>query len=169
MILSRDDHLSFSIYNRGFDQEEFFVQDLFTLNIWIKVLQQHIVDMRMNKFSLSLFLFRKLVFDLGAWERTHEHLPSIRRYSYQPLAPSSSSTNLTEKSTLRTKARSLDNLYQVGISAQPIITNRFPPSQNINYTINHHNSDEDNDNNNDDDDDDVDDDDDNESVLHTRL
>ncbi len=54
MILSRDDHLSFSIYNRGFNQEEFFVQDQFTLNIWIKALQQHIVDMR-NSFSFVLF------------------------------------------------------------------------------------------------------------------
>ena len=52
MILSRDDHLSFSIYNRGFDQEEFLVQDAFTLNIWIKALQQHIVDMRMKKFEI---------------------------------------------------------------------------------------------------------------------
>lgn len=48
MILARNDHLSFSIYNRGFDQEEFFVQDLFTLNIWIRALQQHIVDIRMH-------------------------------------------------------------------------------------------------------------------------
>ncbi len=59
MILSRDDHLSFSIYNRGFDQEEFFVQDLFTLNMWIKALQQHIVDMRMNgPLSFSFFLHK---------------------------------------------------------------------------------------------------------------
>ena len=53
MILARDDHLSFSIYNRGFDQQEFFVQDRFTLNMWIKALQQHIVDMyqfRINNF-----------------------------------------------------------------------------------------------------------------------
>jgi hypothetical protein len=52
VILSRDDHLSFSIYNRGLDQEEFLVQDLFTLNIWIKALQQHIVDMRKNFFCV---------------------------------------------------------------------------------------------------------------------
>ena len=51
MILSREDHLAFSIYNRGFDQEEFFVQDLFTLNLWIRALQQHIVDMRKD-FSI---------------------------------------------------------------------------------------------------------------------
>ena len=50
MILSRDEHLSFSIYNHGFDQEEFFVQDLFTLNNWIRALQQHIVDIRMTSY-----------------------------------------------------------------------------------------------------------------------
>ncbi len=55
MILSRDDHLAFSIYNRGFDQEEFFVQDSFTLNMWIRALQQHIVDIRMNNYLFSGF------------------------------------------------------------------------------------------------------------------
>ena len=44
---------------------------------------------------------------LGAWQSTHEHVPSARRYSYQPLATSSSATNLTRKPTLRTKARSM--------------------------------------------------------------
>ena len=58
VILSRNDSLSFSIYNRGFNQDEFFVQDLFTLNIWIRALQQHIVDIRMNNsVYYVLFLF----------------------------------------------------------------------------------------------------------------
>ena len=78
----------------------------------------------------------------------------MRRYSYQPLTTSYSLTDLTDKSTLKTKARSLDNLYQTGITSQPIILNRFNPSRNINYTIDRHSTDED---------------DDNESVLHTRL
>jgi hypothetical protein len=49
VILSQNDHLAFSVYNRGFDQEEFFVQDLFTLNNWIRALQQHVVDIRMRQ------------------------------------------------------------------------------------------------------------------------
>lgn len=73
-----------------------------------------------------------------------------------------SATHPPEKSTLRTKARSLDNLHQVSsITIQPIKV-KFDPSKNINYMIDRHNSDED-------DDDDDHDDDDNESVLHTRL
>ncbi|CAF5040876.1 unnamed protein product, partial [Rotaria socialis] len=64
------------------------VQDLFTLNIWIRALQQHIVDIRV-------------------WAQTAEHLPSIRRYSYQPLATSTSSVNLTRKPASRTQTRSL--------------------------------------------------------------
>ena len=147
MILSRDDHLSFSIYNRGFDQEEFVVQDRFTLNLWIKALQQHIVDMRKKKF---FFLSRSVISkDLGAWEHTFEHIPSMRRYSYQPLTTSMSATNLTEKSTLRTKARSLDALHQVGITAQPI---RLTPTKYLEHSTDT------------DDDDDLE-----ESVLHTRL
>lgn len=55
MILSREDHLAFSIYNRGFDQDEFFVQDSFTLNLWIRALQQHIVDMRKD-LSICFFI-----------------------------------------------------------------------------------------------------------------
>ncbi len=55
VILSRDDRLSFSINNQGFDREEFFVQDLFTLNNWIRALEQHIVDIRMNK-QLNFYL-----------------------------------------------------------------------------------------------------------------
>lgn len=72
MILARDDHLSFSIYNRGFDQQEFFVQDRFTLNMWIKALQQHIVDMRMTTKTVfffqkcHFFVFRRLGIDLRA-------------------------------------------------------------------------------------------------------
>jgi len=80
-------------------------------------------------------------------------MQSIRRYSHQPLTTSFSSTDISEKSTLRSKARSLDNLHQVGISAQPIIINKYNPPKNINYTIDHHSTDEDDD----------------ESVLHTRL
>jgi len=102
---------------------------------------------------------KKFVFDLGAWEHTLEHIPSIRRYSYQPLTTSISTTNLTEKSTLRTKARSLDALHQVGITAQPIRTNRFTPSNHVNHTTDHQSADTDTD----------DDDDDEESVLHTRF
>jgi hypothetical protein len=49
VILARDDHLAFSISNPGVNQEELFVQDLFTLNNWIRALQQHIVDIRMNR------------------------------------------------------------------------------------------------------------------------
>ncbi|CAF1103888.1 unnamed protein product [Adineta steineri] len=138
IILSRNDHLSFSIYNRGFDQEEFFVQDLFILNIWLRALQQHIVDIR-------------------AWEQTTEHLPSIRRYSYQPIITSSSSTNLTKKSALKTKARSLENIYQTGVTSQLITTNALNPSKNISYTSDHYSTDDD-DNDND-----------NVSVFHTRL
>ncbi|UJR14156.1 hypothetical protein I4U23_001151 [Adineta vaga] len=145
LILSRNDHLSFSIYNRGFNQEDFFVQDLFTLNMWIQALQQHIVDIR-------------------AWEMTMEHLPSMRRYSYQPLITLANSTPLIKKSILKRKARSLDNLCQTGISSQPITTNKFISSKHITYTNDHYSS---NDDDNDDDDDD--DDDDNASVLHTKL
>lgn len=60
MISSQDDHLSFSIYNHGFDQEEFFVQDVFTLKLWTRALQQHVVDMSMigdvHSFGKSCFL-----------------------------------------------------------------------------------------------------------------
>lgn len=98
--------------------------------------------------------------DLGAWEQTLEHIPSIRRYSYQPLRTAMSTTDLTEKSTLRMKARSLDSLHQVGITAQPIITRRFIPSNPILPTISHHSTDEE---------DNYDDDDDNVSILRTRL
>jgi hypothetical protein len=48
IILPRHDHLSFSVYNHGFDPEEFFVEDFFTLNNWIRALQQHIVDIGIN-------------------------------------------------------------------------------------------------------------------------
>jgi hypothetical protein len=47
------------------------------------------------------------------------------------------------------------------VSHQPIITDRFNQSKNINYTVSHISTD--------DEDDDDDDQDDNESVLHTRL
>jgi hypothetical protein len=52
------------------------------------------------------------MFNLGAWQHTVEHLPSIRRYSYQPLTKSTSATSLTKKPTLKTKARSL-GMYNV--------------------------------------------------------
>ncbi|CAF1307603.1 unnamed protein product [Rotaria sordida] len=142
IILSHNDHLSFSIYNRNLDQEEFFVQDLFILNIWIRALQQHIVDIR-------------------TWERTVEHLPSIRRYSYQPLTTSNSSINLTKKPILKTKARSLDNIYQKSITSEFIVTNTLNSSKNISYISGYHTID--------DDDDDDDDNNNDESVLHTRL
>ncbi|CAF1638189.1 unnamed protein product [Adineta ricciae] len=137
LILSRNDHLSFSIYNRGFDQEDFFVHDLFTLNMWIQALQQHIVDIR-------------------AWIMTAEHMPSSRRYSYQPTIASISMTPLTKKPTLRTKARSLDNLHQTGISSRPIPMITFNSSKNLSYTSDQYSTDDDNDN-------------DDESVLHTKL
>jgi len=38
--------LSFVINNHEFEYDEFFVQDLFTLNNWIQALQQHIIDIR---------------------------------------------------------------------------------------------------------------------------
>ncbi len=41
----------------------------------------------------------------------------------------------------------------MGIAAQPIITNKYNPPKNINYTIDHHTTDDD----------------DNESILRTRL
>jgi hypothetical protein len=106
VILSRNDPLSFSIFNRGLDQEEFAVQDLSTLNSWIRALQQHIVDIRMYYSPLFLF-FVSFICDLGSWEQTHENVPSVRRYSYQPLTTSSSTSDLTPKSILKTKARSL--------------------------------------------------------------
>ena len=93
-----------------------------------------------------------LYFILGAWQQTHEHLPSNRRYSYQPLATSISTTDLTQNWTLKTKARSLDNLYQTNNSLHPIIHNRFPSSIILNSSI----------------EEDVDDDD-NEPVLQTRF
>ena len=46
---------------------------------------------------------------------TFEHLPSVRRYSYQPLASSPVSSlrgkNVTDKPTLINKARSLGMLF----------------------------------------------------------
>ncbi|CAF3591123.1 unnamed protein product [Rotaria sp. Silwood1] len=136
IILSHNDHLSFSIYNRNFNQDEFFVQDLFTLNIWIRALQQHIVDIR-------------------TWEQTVEHLPSIRRYSHQPITASTSTINLAQKPILKTKARSLDNIYQTISTSEFIVPNRFNPSKNITYISDHHTTD--------------DDDDDEEQIIHTRL
>jgi len=148
VILARDDHLSFSIYNRGFDQQEFFVQDRFTLNMWIKALQQHIVDMRMT--TKNVFFFKNAIFlFLGAWESTFEHVSSLRRYSHQPLVVSASSSDLTDRSAVKRKAQSLDNLHQVGITAQPIHRSTIEvDTSSRSYD---------------------DDDDDNESVLHTRL
>lgn len=105
-----------------------------------------------------MFFHSNFVLRLGAWERTLEHIPSIRRYSYQPLRTAMSTTDLTEKSTLRIKARSLDSLHQVGITAQPIITRRFNPSHPVLPTISHYSTDEEDD-----------DDDDEESILRTRL
>ncbi|CAF3917403.1 unnamed protein product [Rotaria sp. Silwood2] len=115
-----DDQLSFVIDTQGFDEAEFFVQDLFTLNIWIRALQQHIVDIR-------------------TWELTFEHLPPARRYSYQPLTslPKSSiiDRNLTKESILITKARSLDNIHQTNISYQSMVNNTINQSNNIDYII----------------------------------
>ncbi|CAF1311981.1 unnamed protein product [Rotaria magnacalcarata] len=142
IILSRNDYLSFSIFNRGFNQEDFSVQDLFTLNIWIRALQQHIVDIR-------------------AWAQTTEHLSSIRRYSYQPLATSTSSVNLTRKPTSRTQTRSLENIYQTSIDSKSILTNRFNPSHSLSHTTAHHTTT--------DDEEDDDDDGDTVSITHTRF
>ena len=95
----------------------------------------------------------KYQFYLGAWGQTFEHLSSIRRYSHQPLTTSISTIDLTEKSTLRRKAQSLDGLHQVGISAQPIITNRLNPPTTVNYTSDHQSTDDDEE----------------EEIFHTRL
>jgi len=146
VILSRNDHLSFSIHNRGYDQDEFVVQDILMLNMWTRALQQHIVDIR-------------------AWESTFDQIPTTRRFSYQPLATSRSITDLSVSPSppLKIKARSLDNLYQTEPMNHSMISNGF------NYDIsNQRNRIEEftmSDHDDDSDDDFTDDD----SILRTRL
>ncbi|CAF3902550.1 unnamed protein product [Rotaria sordida] len=120
IISSCDDQLSFIVDNHDFGQAEFFVQDLFTLNNWIRALQQHILDIR-------------------TWKLTFEHSSSIRRYSYQPLTSLSKSSiidrNLIKESILRTKARSLGNIHQTNISSQSMVNNTINRSNNIDHII----------------------------------
>jgi len=56
-------------------------------------------------------------FFIGAWQLTSEHLPSIRRYSHQPLTSSPvspvRSRALTKKPPSITKARSLGRCYSL--------------------------------------------------------
>ncbi|CAF1487277.1 unnamed protein product [Adineta steineri] len=105
IILPHSEDLSFSVYNRGFAIEKFFVEDVFTLNNWIRALQQHIID-------------------VGTWQSTLEHLPSMRRHSHHALTstPTSSISNrtLTKRNKLRTKARSFHDIYQPDDSSQII-------------------------------------------------
>lgn len=59
----------------------------------------------------KIFFFKSSIFSSGAWQTTFEHIPSIRRYSHQSLTSTPISLitgkNLTKKSALKTKARSL--------------------------------------------------------------
>lgn len=55
MVLSNYDDLSFTVYNRGFDAQDFFVQDLIILDNWTQALQQHIVDIRQCSIETSVF------------------------------------------------------------------------------------------------------------------
>ena len=123
--------------------------------------------------------------DLGAWQNTFEHLPSIRRYSHQPLTstPSSSiSAKISNKEPgLKTRARSLskldrssasyfihsalDNLHQTDLPSEIFRPNRVDERISFNTTFDRHSIDDDDDDDadaNDDDDDDV-------SVYRTRL
>ncbi|CAF4367612.1 unnamed protein product, partial [Adineta steineri] len=79
--------LSFSVYNRGFAIEKFFVEDVFTLNNWIRALQQHIID-------------------VGTWQSTLEHLPSMRRHSHHALTS--------------TPTSSINDIYQPDDSSQTV-------------------------------------------------
>ncbi|CAM4888264.1 unnamed protein product [Rotaria socialis] len=92
IISTRDNQHSFIIENLGFNREELFVHDVFTLRNWVRALQQQIVDMR-------------------AWEPTIEHLPSIMNHSHGSLNSlvkySIIGTNLTKESMSPTKSRSV--------------------------------------------------------------
>ncbi|CAF0804457.1 unnamed protein product [Didymodactylos carnosus] len=105
LILSRNNghSYSFSVCNKGYDQDEFFVQDQFTFNNWIRALQQHIVDLK-------------------AWQICLEHMP--RRFS-QPV---SSVLSAPPKANLRTKARSLDNINHTSSSIHFTIDRMTDPS-----------------------------------------
>ena len=125
------------------------------------------------------------IFNSGAWGQTTEHLPPTRRYSFQPLATSASSVNLTRKPTLKTRVRSLgmfikkkknkyvicfvflnilENIHQTSINSESILTNRFNPSHSLSPTIAHHTTTDD-----EEDDDDDGDGGDTVSVIHTRF
>ncbi|UJR33002.1 hypothetical protein I4U23_020462 [Adineta vaga] len=121
IVLARTDQLSFSIYNRGFDLEQFFVEDIFTLNNWIRALQQHVVD-------------------VAAWQITYDHLPSMRRSSHQTLtsSPTSSISSrvIRKKPPLRTKAKSLNDIRLTSDLSPSTVTDTINHSNTIiNYSV----------------------------------
>ncbi|CAF1642001.1 unnamed protein product, partial [Adineta ricciae] len=116
LILARTEQLSFSIYNRGFDVEEFFVDDIFMLNNWTRALQQHVID-------------------VAAWQITFDHLPSMRRGSYQFIASSPtssiSSRAIRKRPTLRSKTKSLNDIHQVDNASQSVRTDALNRANSI--------------------------------------